>query len=83
MNAGRVVGALIRELTGSVGLANGTIRSLAEANLDKTRALANSFDRQEVRILAKMIILRAVLDKQKSGPVDAESVIEGMGDPTV
>lgn len=57
-------GSMIRDLTSELGMANGTIRQLAAADFAKTRNLANTFDRTEVRVLAKMMVLRAVLDKK-------------------
>ena len=52
--------------TNGLAVANGTIRLLAAADFEKTRALTDKFDRPEARILAKMLVLRAVLDdKQK------------------
>jgi hypothetical protein len=54
---------MIRGMTQELGIANTTLISLAKADFVKTKALTNSFDRVEVRVLAKMLILRAVLDK--------------------
>ena len=53
-------GEISRELTRNLGASDTTIRSLAKANFTRTRALTEKFDRQEVRILAKMLILRAI-----------------------
>ncbi|MGC2235633.1 MAG: hypothetical protein WA584_05705 [Pyrinomonadaceae bacterium] len=59
-------GELTRGLLGELGAANSTLKSLAIADFAKTKALTNRFDRTEVRILAKMMVLRAVLgDKEK------------------
>jgi hypothetical protein len=57
-------GQMIRGMTGSVGIANSTITSLIEADFEKTKALTNRFERSEVRVLAKMMILRSVLGKE-------------------
>ena len=60
-------GGMTREMLGSLGAANTTLQSLAIADFARTKALTNKFDRLEARILAKMLILRAVLgDKQKA-----------------
>lgn len=56
-------GSMVREMTKNLGIAQGTIRILAKADLAKTRNLTNSFDRPEARILAKMLVLRAILAK--------------------
>ncbi len=54
-------GSMISGLTGELGMANSTLRNLAIADFAKTKMLTNKFDRTEVRILAKMLILRAIL----------------------
>lgn len=59
---GEMTNGLLREL----GAADSTIKNLANADFIKTKALTNKFDRTEVRILAKMLVLRAVLGKKKS-----------------
>lgn len=56
-------GQMIRGMTGSVGMADSTITSLIDADFEKTKALTNRFERSEVRVLAKMMILRSVLGK--------------------
>lgn len=58
-------GELTRGLLGELGASNTTLRSLAIADFAKTKALTNRFDRLEVRILAKMLVLRAVLGDKK------------------
>lgn len=67
-------GGMTRELMGGLGAANTTVRSLAIADFKKTKDLTNRFDRQEVRILAKMLVLRAILGNDK------EKNIEGMSE---
>lgn len=60
-------GSMVRELTRGLGQADATILHLARADFGRTKNLTNKFDRQEVRILAKMLVLRAVLgDKKKT-----------------
>lgn len=54
-------GDVTRELLGSLGVANSPLRSLAIADFARTRAMTNKFDRLEARILAKMLVLRAIL----------------------
>lgn len=66
-------GQMIRGMTGSVGMADSTINSLIDADFEKTKALTNRFERSEVRVLAKMMILRSVLGKEaKPGPTEDE-----------
>lgn len=72
VQVGMFGGSMIRGMTANVGIANSTLASLAKADFAKTKALTNSFDRVEIRVLAKMLILRAVLDKnpKKQKPSD-------------
>lgn len=64
-------GGMIRGLSSQIGLAEGTIKTLVKADLERTKSLTNRFDRPEARVLAKMIVLRAVLGKKKEA-VNAE-----------
>ncbi len=66
-------GSMIRGLTSELGMASGTIRALAKADFGKTKNLTNTFDRTEIRVLAKMMVLRAVLDKRTA--TQAETVL--------
>lgn len=60
-------GGIMRELGGAMMMSGSTLKSLAEADFARTRNLTNRFDRTEVRILAKMLVLRAMLgDKVKT-----------------
>lgn len=61
VQVGSFGGTMINGLTRELGIANPMIRNLAIADFKKTTALTNKFDRTEVRILAKMLVLRAVL----------------------
>ena len=57
-------GGMIRGLSRELGVAEATIQTLINADFAKTRALTNRFERPEVRILAKMLVLRSVLEKK-------------------
>jgi hypothetical protein len=62
-------GEMTRIIPGELGTADASLRSLAIADFARTKALTNKFDRLEARILAKMLVLRAVLgDKKESSP---------------
>lgn len=63
VQVGMFGGQIIRSVTKELGIANSTLISLAKADFAKTKALTNSFDRTEIRVLAKMLVLRAILDK--------------------
>jgi hypothetical protein len=58
-------GSMTREMLGALGASNPMLRGLAAADFARTKALTNRFDRLEVRILAKMLVLRAVLGDKK------------------
>jgi hypothetical protein len=74
VQVGMFGGSMMREVTGELGIANATILSLARADFAKTVNLTNTFDRTEIRVLAKMMVLRAVLDKRtKSSDIDKMS----------
>lgn len=70
MQVGAFGGSMIRGMTGELGIADATIRILAKADFDKTKDLTNRFDRPEIRILAKMMVLRAVLGDKNPPKID-------------
>jgi hypothetical protein len=72
VQVGMFGGEMIRGLTRELGLANSTIRTLSEADFAKTRHLVNTFDRTEIRVLAKMMVLRAVLDNKEPKEITRE-----------
>ena len=55
---------MVREFTRIPVFASGTIITLANADFAKTKSLANRFDRPEVRLLARMMVLRTILDNK-------------------
>lgn len=57
-------GGLPRELTGAMMMSGPTLKSLAESDFNRTRSLTNKFDRTEVRILAKMMVIRSVMGEK-------------------
>lgn len=75
VQVGAFGGSMIRGLTSELGMADATLRTLAKADFRKTRDLTSRFDRSEVRILAKMMILRAVLGEKKQEANDVEMSI--------
>ena len=64
-------GNMTQQLLGSLGAADASLRSLAIADFNRTKALTNKFDRLEARILAKMLVLRAILGEKK---IESEKV---------
>ncbi len=76
VQVGAFGGQMITGLTRELGIADATIQVLAKADFAKTRNLTNRFDRLEIRVLAKMMVLRAILSpKQEPKP---EDLIDGM-----
>jgi len=73
-------GSMVRGFTSELALVGttATIRTLALADLKKTTAAANTFERPEARVLAKMLILRAVLDKTPQTPQPLGALDSGM-----
>lgn len=63
-------GGMIRGLGKELGIAEAAIGSLVKADFAKTKGLTNRFERPEIRVLAKMLVLRAVLGK-KDAPTPA------------
>jgi hypothetical protein len=61
-------GSMIKGLTNTLAGFDTTLQLLSKADFQKTRDLTNRFNRPEVRIFAKMLVLRAVLGKQQSKP---------------
>lgn len=76
VQVGMFGGSMMRGLTKELGQADSTLISLVKADFGRTKALTNSFDRLEIRVLAKMLVLRAILDdKPKEGAeADTDSV---------
>ena len=65
-------GGMIRGLSRELGVAEATLGTLIKADFGKTRALTNRFDRPEVRILAKMLVLRTVLGKKPQASAEEQ-----------
>ncbi|HVF30204.1 MAG TPA: hypothetical protein VNA22_04505 [Pyrinomonadaceae bacterium] len=67
VQVGAFGGRMLSGLTGELAMADDTIQVLAIADFGKTKNLTNRFDRAEIRVLSKMMVLRAVL-KPKEEP---------------
>lgn len=66
VQVGSFGGGMTRELLNGLGQTNNSIEQLAKADFARTKNLANRFERTELRILARMLILRAVFSDQKA-----------------
>lgn len=78
VQVGMFGGEMIRGMTRDLGIAATPLKSLARADFTRTRNLTNAFDRTETRVLAKMLVLRAVLDKREAKQMDDATVTEIM-----
>lgn len=67
-------GGLIGDLSRQMNMAESSIRSLLKADFERTKMAADRFDRVEMRVLAKMIILRSVLGQKPAGPDEVDLV---------
>ena len=77
VQVGAFGGGMIRGLTRELNIADNTIEVLAKADFAKTKGLTNRFDRAEIRVLAKMMVLRAVLKpKDVQKPEDKANMDE-------
>lgn len=74
VQVGSFGGGFTRELIGGLGVSEPTIRALADADFTRLRNVSNKFDRPEVRILAKMLILRAVFGNKNISVEDSEII---------
>ena len=70
---------MIRGLSRELGVAEATLGTLIKADFGKTKALTNRFDRPEVRVLAKMLVLRSILGKNAPPASAEEQVKKAMG----
>jgi hypothetical protein len=66
IQVGAFGGSMVNGLTRELGMADSTIRILAKTDFEKTKDLTNRFERPEIRILAKMMVLRSILGDNKS-----------------
>lgn len=67
LQVGSFGGSMVRSLTNELGAADPTLQILAKADFQRMHDLTNRFDRTEIRVLAKMMLLRALLaPKQKA-----------------
>ena len=79
VQVGAFGGGMIRGLSKELGVAESTLGALVHADFAKTRALTNRFDRAEVRVLAKMLVLRSVLGKNAPPPTVEEQIKKVIG----
>lgn len=67
VQVGAFGGSMVREITNGLGQTDSVLRNLAKADMVRMRAITNRFDKPEIRVLAKMLVLRAVFgDTQKT-----------------
>lgn len=66
VQVGAFGGSMTRNLVGMLDSAGPVLKSLAMSDFDRTKALADKFDKPEVRILARFLVLRSVLNNGES-----------------
>ncbi len=59
-------GSMTRSVVGMAENSGSVLRSLSIADFERTKALAGKFEKPEVRILARFLILRSVLDNDET-----------------
>ncbi len=72
VQVGQFGGSMLRGITKELKIAEPTLKALAKADFAKTKAVTNSFDRAEVRVLAKMMVLRTILSNKEPSQEDPE-----------
>ncbi len=73
VQVGAFGGSMVRGFDRTLSGANETLRQLAKADFDRTRQLPDRFDRPEIRMLARMLVIRAMFDvKQEGAEADPE-----------
>jgi hypothetical protein len=78
VQVGSFGGEITNGMMRSLGATDLTILNLAKQDFARTKSLTNKFDRTEVRILAKMLILRALFGGQNEKSAitkDAEPIV--------
>ncbi len=70
-------GGMMRQVTQMSGMADGTLSTLAAANPQKLQAAASRFERPEVRVLAKIFVLRQLTKTDEDDP-DEATLIEAV-----
>lgn len=70
IQVGAFGGGMIRGLSSELNIAEATIGLLVNADLERTKAAADKFDRPETRVLARMLILRNILGEKPGANVE-------------
>ncbi len=67
-------GGMVKTLLTGLGDSDRILVNLAIADFDRTRELAEKFEKPEVRLMAKLLILRSVLDNTPKSPIRISTV---------
>jgi hypothetical protein len=73
--AGGPGGGMVRGLMSALTGFDTTLKLLAKADFDRTRALTDRFERPEARVQAKMMVLRSLLEKKKTSTTTSSTPI--------
>lgn len=71
-------GGMTREILNGLSSSDTVVRNLSVADFERMKGISNRFNRSEVRVLAKMLVLRSVL-----GSLKEEDAIDETGAPIV
>lgn len=71
-------GGMTRQILSGLSSSDTVVRNLSVADFERMKGISNRFNRPEVRVLAKMLVLRSVLGslKEKDAKSEAEIVSE-------
>ncbi|MCD9188757.1 MAG: hypothetical protein LUM44_20225 [Pyrinomonadaceae bacterium] len=75
VQVGAFGGSMVREITNGLGQTDSVLRNLAKADMGRMRAITNRFDKPEIRVLAKMLVLRAVFGDPQQKTEKAEDSV--------
>ncbi len=70
VQVGTFGGGMIKQVSGNLGQTNESLKLLADADFARTKNLTNRFERTELRVLARLLILRAVFSEQEKNQKD-------------
>ena len=76
IQVGAFGGSMLREITGMLNSGGNVVGTLAHADFAKTKALTNDFERPEVRVLAKMMVIRTILAEKKDADAAKAALLD-------
>ncbi|MDM7922100.1 MAG: hypothetical protein QUS14_07345 [Pyrinomonadaceae bacterium] len=74
VQVGAFGGGMLRGISGQMNIADSVLMTLAVHDFDKLKNVTNRFDRTELRVMAKMMVLRTVFGKKPEKNLDAAAM---------